>query len=163
MRNPAAAVIVTCIIFILILILAFLNFREIEVVDRREEPIEYIVEDTLQFQDSLLNYIIQLRIEHPYTVYSQAIQETHHFTSSLFKYNHNLFGMKFPERRATTAIGVRNGHAVYTDWKMSVIDYALFQMGYMKGLENEEYMKKLYNYAEDSLYINKIRNIRKNF
>ena len=48
--------------------------------------------------------------------------------------------MKVPERRSTVVIGVNRGHAVYLDWKMSVIDYALFQEAYMSGLTEDEYL-----------------------
>ena len=64
----------------------------------------------------------------------KALKESARFTSNIYKENHNLFGMKVPERRSTVVIGVNRGHAVYLDWKMSVIDYALFQEAYMSGI-----------------------------
>lgn len=40
--------------------------------------------------------------------------------------NHNLFGMKLPHSRVTTAIDINHGHAVYNDPLDSIIDYMLW-------------------------------------
>jgi len=42
---------------------------------------------------------------------AQAGFETGNFTSVIFKENNNLFGMKLPKVRKTTAIGENRGHA----------------------------------------------------
>lgn len=111
-----------------------------------------------EFSDSLLEYIYEMRIEHPYVVYAQALKESARFTSNIYKENHNLFGMKVPERRSTVVIGVNRGHAVYLDWKMSVIDYALFQEAYMSGLSEDEYLTRLGKiYAQDKDYEKDLR------
>ena len=116
------------------------------------------IKDTLDFKDSVLNYIFELRLDHPYIVYSQAIIESGNFTSNIWKENNNMFGMKMPERRSTLAIGINKGHAVYRNWKECIIDYALFQSSYLRGLTEEEYFIKIGNsYAEDGSYEKKIR------
>ncbi len=113
-----------------------------------------------EFSDSLLEYIYEMRIEHPYVVYAQALKESARFTSNIYKENHNLFGMKVPERRSTVVIGVNRGHAVYLDWKMSVIDYALFQEAYMSGLSEDEYLVRLGRiYASDTNYEKDLRKL----
>lgn len=113
-----------------------------------------------EFSDSLLEYIYEMRIEHPYVVYAQALKESARFTSNIYKENHNLFGMKVPERRSTVVIGVNRGHAVYLDWKMSVIDYALFQEAYMSGLTEDEYLVRLGKiYASDTNYEKDLRKL----
>lgn len=115
-----------------------------------------------EFSDSLLEYIYEMRIEHPYVVYAQALKESARFTSNIYKENHNLFGMKVPERRSTVVIGVNRGHAVYLDWKMSVIDYALFQEAYMSGLTEDEYLVRLGRiYASDTNYEKDLRKLLK--
>ena len=115
-----------------------------------------------EFSDSLLEYIYEMRIEHPYVVYAQALKESARFTSNIYKENHNLFGMKVPERRSTVVIGVNRGHAVYLDWKMSVIDYALFQEAYMSGLSEDEYLVRLGRiYASDTNYEKDLRKLLK--
>lgn len=111
-----------------------------------------------EFSDNLLEYIYEMRIEHPYIVYAQALKESARFTSNIYKENHNLFGMKVPERRSTVVIGVNRGHAVYLNWKMSVIDYALFQEAYMRGLTEDEYLARLGRmYAQDKDYEKDLR------
>ena len=116
------------------------------------------IKDTLDFKDSVLNYIFELRLDHPYIVYSQAIIESGNFTSNIWKENNNMFGMKMPERRATLAIAINKGHAVYRDWRECIVDYALFQASYLRGLTEEEYFMKIGNsYAEDGSYEKKIR------
>jgi len=133
--------------------------------ERRHRTIYEIIEKdsvkALSFKDSVLNYIYDMRLEHPYIVFAQAIIETGNFTSDIMKQNNNLFGMKLPERRVTLALGVKNGHAVYSNWRESVIDYAFFQITYMRGLTEEEYFEKLrQSYASDEYYVNKIRSLK---
>lgn len=109
---------------------------------------------TKEFPDELMEYIFDLRLENAYIVYSQAVLETGTFTSDIFFENNNLFGMKMPERRATTAIGINRGHATYKNWRSSVDDYALMQMAYYKGLSETEYLEKLGRiYATDPNYM----------
>lgn len=120
--------------------------------------------DTLEFKDSVLNFIFELRLEHPYIVYSQAIIESGNFTSNIWKENNNMFGMKMPERRATLAIGINKGHSVYKSWKECIVDYALFQSSYLRGLSEEEYFVKIGNsYAEDGSYEVKIRSAKNQY
>lgn len=119
------------------------------------------ISDTLEFRDSVLNFIFELRLEHPYIVYSQAIIESGNFTSNIWKENNNMFGMKMPERRATLAVGINKGHSIYRNWKDCLIDYALFQSSYLRNLTEEEYFVKIGGfYAEDSSYERKIRELK---
>lgn len=59
-------------------------------------------------------------------IFAQAAHETGNFTSDIFKENNNLFGMKMPRVRKTTAIGENRGHAVYKSVEDSVKDYWLY-------------------------------------
>ena len=69
--------------------------------------------------------------------------------------------MKMPERRTTIAIGINKGHAVYETWQDSVIDYALWQSSYMRGLSEIDYLIKLRNtYAESINYDERIKIIK---
>lgn len=116
-----------------------------------------------QLSDEILSYILDLRIENSYIVYAQARLESGNFTSEIFKENNNLFGMKVAERRPTTAIGVNRGHAVYKSWQESVIDYALMQAAYYRGLDEKTYLDKICSvYAEDSMYRKRIVEMMKN-
>ena len=126
---------------------------------QNENKSEIIAEQvSTDFKDDVLNYIYEMRIDHPYIVYAQAIKETGTFTSAIFLENHNLFGMKAAYGRATTCIGINRGHAVYLNWKMSIIDYALFQEAYMRNLSEDEYFAKLGKiYAQDKNYERDLR------
>lgn len=113
--------------------------------------------DSVSFSDRVLSKIIELRLEHPYIVYSQAVWESGHFKSAIFLENNNMFGMKFPTNRPTTAIGINRGHAVYESWEMCLVDYAMFQSSYMRGLTREQYFERLSSYAEDENYVHNLR------
>lgn len=86
-------------------------------------------------------YLKELNIRHADIVYAQAVLETDSFTSDVFIENSNLFGLKMPERRPTTANGVNRGHAYYKyGWRSSVQDYALYQAAYLRNANREEYL-----------------------
>lgn len=108
--------------------------------------------------------IVNLNIKHSDIVYAQAVLESRFFTSKLFINNNNMFGMKLARVRPTTAIDAdENGYAIYNSWKECLIDYALYQSSYLRGLSHDEYMKKLASsYAEDKDYINKLTRIINN-
>ena len=52
--------------------------------------------------------------------------ETGNFTSDIFKNNNNLFGMRLPRVRETTATDSRNNFAVYPDRMHSIWDIVLY-------------------------------------
>lgn len=59
-------------------------------------------------------------------IVSQSVHETGNFTSKIFKENNNLFGMKMPEIRETTAKGSKYGHAIFGSIEGSLDDYTMF-------------------------------------
>ena len=131
--------------------LIFLNERENEPPDPKK----------IELSDEILSYILDLHIEYAYIVYAQALLESGHFTSDIFMENNNLFGMKVAERRPTTAIGVNRGHAVYKSWRESVIDYALMQAAYYRGLDEKTYLDKICSvYATDTTYRKRLEAMR---
>lgn len=108
-------------------------------------------------EKALIALMKELKIKYPEVALSQARLETGNFTSAIFKENHNLFGMKMAELRPTSAVGVNRGHALYTNWKESVIDYALFQSFTISRLKNvskdayREHIQKYYSETSDYL------------
>jgi hypothetical protein len=124
---------------------------------------------TDQFNElNLLNYIKSKNIKHPHIVYAQAKLETGNFTSTIFRENNNLFGMKYihdfksKKKRKTTAIGSKHSHAVYSHWKQSVDDYLLWQQMFKKTpiLKEKDYFKLLSEkYAEDKRYVKVLKTI----
>jgi hypothetical protein len=108
-------------------------------------------------EKALVSLMEELKIKYPEIALSQARLETGNFTSAIFKENHNLFGMKMAEIRPTSAIGINRGHALYTDWKQSVIDYALFQsfiISKLKTVNKDTYRAHIQKYySETSDYL----------
>jgi uncharacterized FlgJ-related protein len=110
-------------------------------------------------QDSLVTALASLNIKFPHIVLAQSQIETGNFTSKIFKENHNLFGMKEAKQRVTTAKGTKRGHAHFSTWYESLLDYAFFQCRYMGKIstESEYYTYLGKNYAEDPTYIDKVK------
>ena len=110
--------------------------------------------------DSIYDEIINLEIEHPDIVFSQALLESDYASSDLFISNNNLFGMKASGSRATTSDSIVNGYKWYPNWRESIIDYALLQMAFYRGLSETDYYKKLGDtYAQDSEYVKKLKSM----
>lgn len=145
---------------ILIVILTSLIFYfHLSIEEENNEPL--IIETiNTTLLDSIYDEIISLEIEHPDIVFSQALLESDYATSELFISNNNLFGMKASGSRATMSDSIINGYKWYPNWRESIVDYALLQMAFYKGLTEAEYYNKLSNnYAQDSKYIHKLKSI----
>lgn len=112
-------------------------------------------------EPNLISYMRKIGIVYPDIVLAQAKIETGNFTSVIFKENNNLFGMKLPRVRPTTAVGKSRNHAVYQTWLLSLIDYKLWQDQMIRRAPTKrkylEYLSR--NYAEDKTYIRKIKNL----
>ena len=113
--------------------------------------------------DEFKSYLTELNIKFPDVVYAQARLETNGFKSKIFRENNNLFGMKQSTKRSSTNKGEQHGHAYYDTWRESVLDFALWQCRYLSNINTkEEYFQYLRaNYAEDPLYIDKLRKMLK--
>lgn len=149
--------VIAVLISVMIMLFSFSSNspKEINIV---ETEVVTLTQDTLEFRDSVFNYIQELNIKHPEIVFRQAQIESGNFSSKVFRENNNMFGMRVPFRRANTVIGENRGYAVYESWKHSVLDYALYQMYSAKNLSEEEYIKFLAkNYAEDPHYATKLK------
>jgi len=121
-----------------------------------------IITHVISFSElNVYKQLVKVGIAYPDVVLAQAKIETGNFTSKIFRENHNMFGMKLPERRQTTAVGENRNHAKYTDWIQSVRDYKLWQDQMIHRAPTKRaylaYLKR--NYAEDKNYIKKIKQI----
>jgi len=109
-----------------------------------------------QTKSEVYKEIIKQGIKHPDIVMAQARLETGNFTSGICKRNNNLFGMKLPKQRRTTAIGESKGHARYNNWKKSVEDYKIWQDTFYK--EGDYYIfLESHGYATSNTYISKLK------
>jgi len=80
-------------------------------------------------------------------IVAQAILETGWFTSKNFKVNNNLYGMKVPYNRMTTADTSINGYAHYKKWEESVIDYFLM-LSVRNDIKSINTEQAYYNYLD---------------
>jgi len=122
---------------------------------------ELFIIDTLEVfsEENLVTYLLDLNIKFPDIVFSQARYETGNFSSLVFRENNNLFGMKVANSRATTNKGEQHNHAIFDNWQMSVLDYALWQNAYGRKFKTREsYMQYLKDVYAEGTYesINKI-------
>lgn len=113
----------------------------------------------------------------PEVVLAQVKLESGHLTSHLLRRSNNMFGMRYPMKRKTTAIGIYipsldsvvtgtrdeikkyaqySSYAVYARWQDAVADYKLWQDHAFRV--NERYIDFIQkNYAEDSAYVQRIK------
>lgn len=104
--------------------------------------------------------IFELRLDHPDIVMAQAIEESGHFRSTLFTQGNNCLGMKVPYTRPTTAVGTLEGHARYASVRDCILDYALWQSSFTRGLSRDEYLAFLdRTYAVKGGYSDRLRKI----
>ncbi len=110
-------------------------------------------------------------------VFAQMKLESGNLNSFLLKKTNNMLGMRYPAKRKTIACGIylpakdtiimgtqaelrklsaQNNYAVYATWQDAVADYKIWQESNFKMTDRYlEFLGKVY--AEDSLYVSKIR------
>ena len=121
-------------------------------------------EDDQITYEKLYEQILQSGIKFPEVVFAQAVLETGHFQSKLFKEANNLFGMKVPSVRETLAIGRRKGnYAVFENWMSSVNDYQLWQTYVLRNkviTTQKEYLSLLNRiYSTNKKYVVSLKTI----
>jgi len=127
-----------------------------------EDKIMVILAERNHFtSEKLISKIKEMHFQFPYIIYGQAILETDHFKSRIFKENNNIFGMKQATKRVNVSQGTQYNHAFYNNWIDSVYDYGLYYASYLSRLTTEgEYFNFLSDfYAEDPNYVVKLKEI----
>ena len=139
----------------------FIIVTIIEAKENKKNNLQEVIEFTPCYKDSIANFLIELKVKYPHIVLSQFIIESGNYTSKIFLENNNPFGMKLSWNRATTALGIKNGYAYYSNLRDAIIDYAFMQSSYYRSAKTEEdyYILLQKSYAEDKEYINKVRKI----
>lgn len=110
-------------------------------------------------QKVILSFISQeIPSMNPLIILAIALHETGNLTSSVYHNNNNLFGMRMPKERQTTAIGDtnRDGYANYSNVQDSIADFRLWfdNIGEELDFDSPEEIvtvMKQYNYFEASL------------
>lgn len=156
-KKSLIIIIVSAVIIVasaIILITSFLLDKKVEkeidknpyIVDIRNiehEEMIVMVNDSDEFSEKKLkDYILSLNIKFPDIAFAQARYESGNWGTNpgaeLFETNNNLFGMKEAMQRPTVCLGTQRGHALYSHWRMSVMDYAMWQHSYAKSLKTRE-------------------------
>lgn len=110
-------------------------------------------------EQKMISYAKRIGIKYIDVMVAQARLESGNYTSKVFREGRNLFGMKLPERRETTAVGEHRNHAKYTSWVSSVDDYKIWQSNVLAKVQSKKqylaYIGK--NYAEDPKYLKLIQ------
>lgn len=149
---------------ILIIMMALLPLESFAPTIPMDKRVARFEANSLQFlpftEERLVTYLTYKNVNFKEVVLAQAHLETGNFSSRIFIEGNNLFGMKKPYVRSTTAIGTHLGHARYSHWTKSVDDYLLWYEYHQKYLK-ECYYTFLVNvgYAEDVEYTNKLKMI----
>lgn len=147
---------------VLIISLALNKRNEVMSSFQSEKEIIILTQDDDFSEELLLGYLKYLKVKFPLIVLAQAIEESNHYRSDIYKDNCNLFGMKVAKTRPSTALGINRGHAYYYSWKESAVDYALWQAAFMRKVKTpKQYLEALEqaNYAENPNYIKNVERI----
>jgi len=98
-------------------------------------------------------------IQNKEIVKRQAYHETGNLTSRFCRECNNLFGMRKPLKRETTAIGRDNGMSVYRSFIESIEDYGIWQQYFYSDGDYYDFLAS-HGYATDPLYIPKLKNLK---
>ena len=127
-----------------------------------EDKIMVILAERNHFtSEKLISKIKEMHFQFPYIVFGQALLESSHFKSRIFKENNNIFGMKQATKRINVSNGTQYDHAFYSNWQDSLYDYGLYYATYLSRLTTEaEYFNFLSEYyAQDPQYVVKLKEI----
>lgn len=121
----------------------------------------------LPTKDSLWRFIKSLEPWYPEYIMAQAIQETSCGVNCKQVGSHNMFGMKRPSCRETTATNTHTNdtYARYKSWELGVIDRVLWEINAFQGKKptEEEYVAKLSSYGTAEGYVDRITEIAKGY
>jgi flagellum-specific peptidoglycan hydrolase FlgJ len=114
---------------------------------------------------NVYDQILETGIEFPDIVWAQAVLESGHFKSKVFRNNNNLFGMRLPKKRETLASGSNLGYAMYDFWEESIADYWLYQEYVFRKrtkMSREQYLSHLgRSYASNPQYVSHLLGVIK--
>lgn len=121
--------------------------------------------------DRVIEIMEEIGIRFPRIVFCQMVLETGSFSSSIYRFNHNPFGMKESSRNWDS--GSQKGHAYYHSLHEAMMDYADWQKSWSRSRQaktEKEYLAFLNDlngkglrYAEDPLYTDKLLLLRRKY
>ena len=127
---------------------------------KRDEPPDYQVLNVVKLEqpefllkspeEGLIEALDYYDVEYPNIVYAQAILETGHFKSKVYREYNNLFGLYNSKTKS---------YYKFDHWSESVIAYLDFiQNKYKPPNDYYKFLSDI-GYAEDPEYINKLKRI----
>lgn len=122
------------------------------------------IKDKLCTKENVYMEIKRSGIQHIDVVFAQIMLESSNLKSNLTKTNNNFLGMKFPNKRPTTAIGEFRGYAKYFGWQDCVQDYLLYQNYMLKSrrMSRNQYLTFIgKQYSECATYKKRILSVIK--
>ena len=125
---------------------------------------EAILYPSKEINDSILyDYLVEINAWYPEVLLAQAKLESANYESNIFKKTNNMYGMKSVNSRMHCQTGSYNTYGLYDSWQLSVIDRVLWDLFAFKTKPDiETYISKLEIYAEDTVYIKKIKQLASN-
>lgn len=109
----------------------------------------YVVQESkfVLNEQSIYDELIRLDIKHPKIVLRQSIIETNHYKSDICKKYNNIFGFRTKD------------YLKFNSYLDCIKYYAKWQKKYYKKGDYYDFLDN-YGYAEDSLYTQKLKNIK---
>lgn len=98
-------------------------------------------------EESVYKLLLKEGVKYPKIVLKQALLETNKFKSNVCLNNKNIFGLR------------RKSYLNFDSYSDCIRFYAKWQKKYYKSGDYYQFLKK-YGYAEDSLYTNKLKNVK---
>lgn len=150
--KKAIKVVLTFCMIAIILIYMYKNTAQTSSQDVRQAPIEKPTFYDKSPQDGLWEALLFYDIKHPEIVYAQALLETGYFRSKGCTRDNNLFGLYNSKRKR---------YHKFNHWTESVVKYKEWiQHRYKPPNDYYEFLRKIH-YAEDPMYITKLKQIVK--
>jgi hypothetical protein len=133
------------------------------IITLEQEIGHYMLQPNSEVNDSILyEFLKSNNVWFPDILLAQAKLESGNYSSSIYRRNNNLYGMKECSKRQTTQTSIKNGYGVYNNWQLSVLDRIFWDVFTFKEQPTEdEYLEALKSYVQDSSYIAKIKSMIK--
>lgn len=109
---------------------------------KSEAVINLITNETFS-KEKFFEEVDRSNFKFPEIIKAQALIESQHFTSPVWKENNNALGMRLPNSRFTVATGTNLGHATYKTWKDCIKDRLIYEALYLNDLTKAQYYKYL--------------------
>ncbi len=154
--------VIVAVLFISVFFLSFIAVKKSEKeYITTEMEIDLKTNNTFS-EEALIKEIKRLPFKYKDIILAQAMIESGHYKSPVFKEGRNLFGLREARSRATTAKGTVLNHAEYDNWKESVLDRLIYEVKYLDKLNRKQYLLYLDRvYAEASGYDRSLEQIIK--